>query len=215
MIDDLGNDETALARVVAMSWPLSGAVLPRLPHTFETAKALETSGKEVLLHLPMEPRDPGTRPGPGLVTTAMSVSQIASTVAANLEEVPQSVGVNNHMGSKATADPRVMNAVLAVLKKRGLFFVDSRTTDSTVAEVCARQLGVPVVSRKVFLDDTVEESAIVGQLLRAAGLARQDGSAVAIGHPHAMTLDVLERNVPALQREGIRLVKVSELVGRE
>jgi uncharacterized protein len=213
LVDDLGNDDAALRRLAGMAWPLTGAVLPALPRSAWSARTLRDSGKEVLLHLPMEPRDPGSRPGPGLVRTDMSAAEIVRVVETDLSDVPGAVGVNNHMGSKATANVRVMDTVLGVLRRRGLFFVDSRTTAATVAEQEARRLGVPAASRAVFLDDVLEPSAVEKQLEEAAERARRDGSAIAIGHPHPVTLGVLERVLPEIERSGVELVKVGEVVG--
>jgi len=215
VVDDLGNDRAALDRVVAIAEPLAGAVLPGLPRSRATALALRSAGKEVLLHLPMEPLDPGAKPGPGLVRTAMTPAEVGAVVSADLDDVPGAAGVNNHMGSKATADRRTMDAVLSVLGKRGLFFLDSRTTAFTVAAQEAGRLGVRCRSRSVFLDDVPEDAAIRAQLERAVAEARSEGAAVAIGHPHPATLAVLEQELPALREEGIRLVVVSELFAGE
>ena len=212
MIDDLGNDDAALARVAALPAAVAGAVLPGLARSRETANVLRAAGKEVLLHLPMEPVDPRARPGPGLVRTGMTRAQVAEVVAADLDDVPGAEGVNNHMGSRASADRPTMDAVLSVLKQRGLYFLDSRTTAFTVAAEEAGRLGVPCRSRSVFLDDVADESAIRNQLERALGDARSEGAAVAIGHPHPKTLAVLERELPRLGSRGVRLVRVSDLI---
>jgi uncharacterized protein len=213
LIDDLGNDDAALRRVAEMSWPMTGAVLPALPRSAWSARTLRGAGKEVLLHLPMEPRDPGSRPGPGLVRTNMSAADIVRVVEADLSDVPGAVGVNNHMGSKATANARVMDTVLEVLRQRGLFFIDSRTTAATVAEQEALRLGVPAASRAVFLDDVLESSAVEKQIWEAAERARRDGTAIAIGHPHPVTLGALEKVAPQLERSGVELVTAGGVVG--
>ena len=126
--------------------------------------------------------------------------------------MPGAVGVNNHMGSVATADPRVMRAVVGVLSRRGLFFLDSRTTDATVAEKTAEEAAVPAVSRRVFLDDVATEDAVRRQLEELVRRAKQEGEAVAIGHPYPATLAVLEKELPGLAGRGVRLVRVRELV---
>jgi len=134
VIDDLGNDRAAVARIAGWPFPVAGAVLPALSGSAPAARDLESAGKQVLLHLPMEPRRyPEMRPGPGVVLLSQSEEEIARTVEADLESVPGAVGVSNHMGSAATADPRVMRAVARVLARRGLFFVDSRTTGASVS----------------------------------------------------------------------------------
>jgi polysaccharide deacetylase 2 family uncharacterized protein YibQ len=214
VIDDLGNDMDAVRRVAAVPVALTAAVLPALARSRETADILRAAGKEILLHLPMEPLDPGANPGPGQVRVGMSRQEIAALVASDLADVPGARGVNNHMGSRASADRATMDAVLSVLRSRGLFFLDSRTTAFTVAAEEAARQGVACVSRSVFLDDAPEEAAIVAQLDRAVEEARSQGAAVAIGHPHAATLAVLERELPDLASRGIVLCRVSDLAGR-
>ncbi len=161
----------------------------------------------------MEPRGfPGVRPGPGVVLRSQSDEEIAATLRSDLETVPGAVGVNNHMGSAATADLRVMRAVAGVLAARGLFFVDSRTTGATVALEAAREARVPSASRRVFLDDVQKESAIEDSLSQLIAHAKKEGSAIAIGHPYVTTLAVLDRELPGLSARGVRLVKISEVV---
>jgi polysaccharide deacetylase 2 family uncharacterized protein YibQ len=188
-------------------------VLPELAGSADAARDLAGSGKEVLLHLPMEPRGyPQVRPGPGVVLVSQTDDEIARTVENDLASVPGAVGVNNHMGSAATADLRVMRAVARVLSRRGLFFVDSRTTDATVALDVARDARVPAASRKVFLDDVQREDAIETSLAGLVEKAKAEGGAIAIGHPYPTTLAVLDRELPRLSARGVRLVRVSELV---
>ncbi len=213
LIDDLGNDRAAVRRIASWPYPVAAAVLPGLPGSADAARALTSSGKEVLLHLPMEPHGyPGVRPGPGVVLRSQSDEEIAATLERDLDTVPGAAGINNHMGSAATADPRVMRAVARVLARRGLYFVDSRTTVSTVARDAAEAARVPSTSRRVFLDDIATPEAVgraFDDLLRRAAA---EGEALAIGHPHAATLDVLERELPTLAARGVRLVRVRELV---
>jgi len=213
LIDDIGNDRAAVRRIASWPYPVAAAVLPGLPGSADAARSLAASGKEVLLHLPMEPQGyPGVRPGPGVVLRSQSEAEISETLEKDLATVPGATGINNHMGSAATADPRVMRAIASVLARRGLFFVDSRTTVSTVARDEAEAARVPTTSRRVFLDD-VATPAGVGDAF--AGLLRKaaaEGEALAIGHPHPATLDVLERELPKLASRGVRLVKVRDLV---
>ena len=213
VIDDLGNDRAALERIARWPWPVAGAVLPGLPGSTDAARELARSGKEVLLHLPMEPDGyPAVQPGPGVILRSDSDEEIASTVAADLEWVPGAVGVNNHMGSAATADSRVMRAVVRVLSQRGLFLLDSRTTEASVARRVAEEGSVPAVSRRVFLDSVVSESAVARSFQQLLRTARTEGPAIAIGHPHRATMDVLERELPRLAEERVKLVPVSTLV---
>lgn len=213
VIDDLGNELAPAQRIAGWKQPVAGAVLPDLRWSAASAEALSNGGKEVLLHLPMEPEGyPRVRPGPGLVLRSQSDAEIERLIEEDLGTVPGAIGVNNHMGSAATADPRVMRAVVRVLSRRHLFFLDSRTTDATVAEKTAEEGSVRATSRRVFLDDVATESAIGAQLDELVRRAKQDGDAVAIGHPYPVTLFVLEKELAGLSQRGVRLVKVSELV---
>jgi uncharacterized protein len=212
VIDDLGNDREALERIAGWPYGVAGAVLPGLPGSAEAARRLAGSGKEVLLHLPMEPDGyPGVRPGPGVVLRSDTDEKIARIVTDDLESVPGAVGVNNHMGSAATADARVMRAVVRVLSQRGLFLVDSRTTEATVARRIADEASLPAVSRRVFLDTVTTDRAIERSYRDLLAKAKREGSALAIGHPHPATLALLERELPKLSRENVALVKVSQL----
>lgn len=212
VIDDLGNDREALERIARWPFPVAGAVLPGLPDSAEAARLLSSSGKEVLLHLPMEPDGyPRVRPGPGVVLRSDSDEKIERTVAEDLDSVPGAVGVNNHMGSAATADPRVMRAVVRVLSGRRLFLLDSRTTEATVARRIADEASLPAVSRRVFLDAVESPDGIERAFRDLLSKARKDGSALAIGHPHPATLSLLERELPLLAGQHVELVTVSSL----
>jgi polysaccharide deacetylase 2 family uncharacterized protein YibQ len=212
VIDDLGNDREALERIARWPFPVAGAVLPGLPDSADAARRLSGSGKEVLLHLPMEPDGyPRVRPGPGVVLRADSDEKIAQTVAEDLDSVPGAVGVNNHMGSAATADARVMRAVVRVLAARRLFLLDSRTTEATVARRVADEAALPAVSRRVFLDAVESPEAIDRAFRDLLRKARTDGPALAIGHPHPATLALLERELPLLAGKHVELVTVGSL----
>ena len=212
VIDDLGNDTPAVERIASWPYPVCGAVLPALPGSGRAARSLEQSGKQVILHLPMEPRRyPQMQPGPGVVLRSQDEEEITRTVEADLDSVPGAAGVSNHMGSAATADPRVMRVVARVLARRGLFFLDSRTTGATVAREAALKERVPAVSRRVFLDDVATEEAVGRAVDELVLHARAEGFAVALGHPYPATLAVLERELPKMAGRGVRLVKVGEL----
>ena len=213
VVDDLGNELAPATRIAGWKEPVAGAVLPDLRWSAASAEALARGGHEVLLHLPMEPEGyPRVRPGPGLVLRSQSDAEIERLLEEDLATVPGAVGVNNHMGSAATADARVMRAVSRVLARRHLFFLDSRTTDATVAERTAEEASVRAASRRVFLDDVAREDAIRAQLDELVRRAHQEGAAIAIGHPYPVTLFVLEKELPEMGKRGVELVKVSELV---
>jgi len=212
IVDDLGSDRSAADSLLALPFPLTISVLPHLPVSAEVAEEAFRRGDEVLLHLPMESESNGTQPEKIELRMGMYAGQVESVLAGMLETVPHAAGVNNHQGSRATADPALMEALMPALRQRGLFFIDSRTTAATVAYDTAERLGVRAASRKVFLDDTPAREAILAQLELAAGEALRNGEAIAIGHPHPATIATLAEGVPRIEARGIRLVFASALV---
>jgi polysaccharide deacetylase 2 family uncharacterized protein YibQ len=212
IIDDLGNDPAEAKSVVALPFPVTASVLPHHEFSTQTADEAWRRGDQVILHLPMQPIDDGAKPEAIELHVGMPASDVQSTLAGMLATVPHAVGVNNHEGSRATADPKLMAELMPLLRARGLFFIDSRTTAATVAYQAAERDGVRAASRKVFLDDTPTREAVLAQLKLAARDATHDGSAIAIGHPHPETIAALREGVPELERGGIHLVLASDLV---
>jgi hypothetical protein len=212
IIDDLGYDRSAADAVLALGFPLTVSVLPHLPLSGELAEEAQRRGDQVMLHLPMESEADGAKPEDIELRVGMSAAQVDATLAGMLETVPYAAGVNNHQGSRATADPALMQALMPALRQRGLFFVDSRTDAKTVAYDMAERAGVPAASRKVFLDDDASRDAILRQLALAARDAQRDGFTIAIGHPRPATITALAEGVPPLEARGIHLVFASELV---
>lgn len=214
VVDDLGRSVEDVDRLAALGVPLSYAVLPFESRTPEVVAALARHDAEVLLHLPMEGRN-GADPGPGALTLGMGRRRMLAATREALAAVPGAAGVNNHMGSVLSAHASSMRLVLGELAARGLFFVDSRTTADTVGYAAARQLGMPAAQRDVFLDPDLDPEAIRGQFHRLLEVAHREGSAVAIAHPHPVTLRVLEEEIPAALDLGYRFVPVSLLLDRE
>ncbi len=212
IIDDLGYDRSAADAVLALGFPLTVSVLPHLPLSSELAEEAQRRGDQVMLHLPMESEADGAKPEDIELRVGMSAARVDATLAGMLETVPYAAGVNNHQGSRATADPALMQALMPALRQRGLFFVDSRTDAKTVAYDMAERAGVPAASRKVFLDDSASREAILKQLNLAARDAQRDGFTIAIGHPRSATIAALAEGVPPLEARGIQLVFASELV---
>jgi len=215
IVDDLGHDRVAADSLIALPFPITISVLPNLPLSSEVAEEAYHRGDQVLLHLPMESGREGFEGAPGEASelrVGMTPRQVASAVDAMLETVPHAAGVNNHQGSRATADLTLMQALMPVLRQRNLFFIDSRTTALTVAYDAAETSGVRAASRKVFLDDTATRDAVLAQLDLAARDAIRDGSAIAIGHPHPATIEALSEGAPRLEARGIQLVFASQLV---
>jgi uncharacterized protein len=213
VIDDVGYSLAGLNEFLALPFPLAFSVLPDLPHSREAGQLITAAGKELLVHLPMEPAG-GMNPGPGAVLTSQSDEQIQQLLEASLAKLPQAVGLNNHMGSRATTDRRVMGVVLGFLRDRGLFFLDSRTTANTVGPEMAAELGVRLLERDVFLDNENSAAYIEGALAGGARTARLRGSAVLIGHVQNVELaGELRRLLPGLADAGVRLVAPSVLAG--
>jgi polysaccharide deacetylase 2 family uncharacterized protein YibQ len=213
LLDDAGQSQDLLGMAIALPDSVGVAILPFLPHSAEVARAMHAAGHEVWLHLPMEPEGyPRSNPGPGAVLTTMTDGEIRAAVHAALNNVPHVIGVNNHMGSKATADLRTMTWVMQELKGRGVSFIDSRTTRRTVAEEAARAQRVPVNRRHVFLDNERTEAAVRRQLAEAITRCRMEGEAIAIGHLARVTIEVLLDEYPTFSERGADLVAPSDLV---
>jgi len=213
VIDDLGQDMQRTRAVLALPYPLTFSVLPHLPASHETSAAAALAGREVMLHLPMEPIGDHISPGQGAILVGMRAPEVARIVDADLDSVPNAAGVNNHMGSRATSDPALMAAVMKDLAARRLYFIDSRTAPSTVALDAARQAGIPAFYRSVFLDDTETVDYTLSQLRIFRSVVERQGTALAIGHPHPTTLAALGKFLPELEGDDIELVPASQLVG--
>lgn len=212
IVDDLGYDPAAARTVLALPGRISVAVLPNLPDSPLIAEEAHRRGIQVLLHLPMESVAGEDKAEKIELHVGEPAGEVGRVMDEMLATVPYAAGVNNHQGSRATADSALMAAVAGALRSRGLFFIDSRTSATSHALEAALRAGVPAAARNIFLDDDEQSAAIRRQLERAERLAREQGSCVAIGHPHAATLDVLSQMLPEIEARGIRLVSASEIV---
>lgn len=213
IIDDLGYQLAPGLRVARLPAPVAVAVLPHTPYANTLASAAHARGKQVMLHLPMQALGAQVSLGPGGIYLDTQRMELRETLTAALNSVPHVAGVNNHMGSLVTAHPGLMRWLMEELADRQpLYWVDSRTTTQTVALEFAHALAVPALRRDVFLDHTLTPAAVAAQFARLKQLARAQGSAVGIGHPHAVTLDFLESALPALAEQCIRLVAPGELL---
>lgn len=213
VIDDLGYARNGVAEgLLALDLPLSIAILPELPQSRAVLDRAKSSGHCVLLHLPMEGSDPLPMEMP-VVSAAMADDEITALVARYVESLPGIDGVNNHQGSHATEDTRVMTAALSVIAGRPLFFLDSLTSQKSVAYNTAVEMGIPAAINNVFIDADTDDPGEVGERLhRLVALAHKHGSAVGIGHPHRWTLEALREYRPYLLNAGVELVAVSEVV---
>lgn len=212
ILDDVGYDLEAAQKAATLPVPLTFSVLPGTPFARPAAEMLAGRGFEILCHLPMEPVANAAAAGPGSILVAMGDEEIRRRTLEGFRSVPHARGVNNHMGSLATADARVMREILSTLKGTGAFFIDSRTSGRSIAFATARELGIPAASRDVFLDDDRREAAVRKQVAELAARAQRDGSAIGIGHLHPATLRVLAEELPRLADRGFRFVPVSALV---
>lgn len=212
IIDDMGASPRELQALLSIGQPLTFSVIPSLAHAREVAEKAHAAGREVMVHMPMEPvgypRQPMEKVG---VLVAMSDAEIANRVNSYFRTVPHAVGANNHMGSQFTQSAEKMEVVLKVLQEKGMFFVDSMTSPASAGLKTARALGVRCAARQVFLDNVQDEALIGKQLAQAVSIARKKGSAIAICHPHPATIRALQALMPQLAREGITFVPASAL----
>lgn len=214
VIDDWGYAWEAADAFLSLPFPLNIAVIPYLPYSVSHARRAAENGHQVLLHLPMEPTTPGWTLGEGGITTTMEDEEIRETVAAALQAVPFVTAVNNHMGSKATADRRVMSAVLESVGSSGVLFLDSRTTVHSVVLEEADRAGVTAVANDHFIDPDRDVDLISQRILRGGDVAKDRGWAVVIGHVRTETYRGLVNALPKLYEKGVRLARIDEIVER-
>lgn len=213
VIDDLGEGGKLSREIVGMDLPLTLSVLPFASHAKEIALEANLKGKEVILHLPMEPHDyPKVRPGEGVLLNKMDEAELLRQLSRDIEAVPHIKGASNHMGSRLMEDPGKMRIILSDLKRRGLFFLDSRTTPQTVGFRTAKSIGVRAAEKTLFLDHSSREKDIRERMEELTRIALLKGKAIGIGHPHPSTVKVLKEMIPKMQEKGIEIVPLSELV---
>ena len=211
VIDDMGVDRKRSERAAALPAPLTLSWLPYAHDVGQQAAAARAAGHEILLHAPMQPQG-HQDPGPNALLVNLSTDEIRRRVDADLDLLPEAVGLNNHMGSRFTRDAHAMAPVIDELKRRGLLFLDSRTTGGSVGADEARAAGVPYAVRDVFLDDVMTVAAVQAQLAKVEEVARRRGFAVAIGHPHDATIEALGPWLRALPAHGFVQVPLSAIV---
>ena len=215
IIDDLGEQHQAGLRAIELPGPVAVAFLPGARYTPGQADFAHRRGKEVLLHLPLQP-GAAARAHPATLRADSGAEEVREVLRRALDSVPHAAGVNNHQGSLMTALPEPMDLLMREVALRpGLYFVDSRTSSLSVAYRAARHHGVPAAERNVFLDTHRGEAAVRQALEELVVRALRDERALAIGHPYPETLKVLAEELPKLGRYGIRLVAPSELIARQ
>ncbi|MEN6543763.1 divergent polysaccharide deacetylase family protein [Parvibaculum sp.] len=208
VIDDMGANRKGTERAMGLPAPITFAFLPYTRNVASSVKLSRERGHEILVHVPMEPVGKDD-PGPHALRVGETDDQLKADLAWCLDQFGGYVGINNHMGSRFTSDAKGMALVMATLKDRGLMFLDSRTSAQTQAANAARAAGLPTVSRDVFLDNDEEGGEVKAELSRLEQIALKHGVAIAIGHPHPITLDMLEKWIPDAQARGFTLVPLT------
>ncbi|MDX1707570.1 MAG: divergent polysaccharide deacetylase family protein [Desulfobacterales bacterium] len=212
IIDDLGYDKKMAKKFAQLNVSLTFSILPHSPFQKNIVQMAKSKGLEIMLHLPMEPVEyPEVDPGPGTLLTTMSADELIAQLDKNLDALPNVKGVNNHMGSRLTAESTQLYQIFSVLKKRELYFIDSRTSADSLCEPSARLFQIPFAQRDVFLDHDPTPEFIRNQIKELVRIARRNGQAVGILHPHAATLATLREILPELQKQ-VQLVPASKIV---
>ena len=214
IIDDIGYDLWPVKEIIRMNAPITLSILPHCPYSTESAERAYRAGKEILLHLPMEPSDyPEKNPGDGALFVSMSDVDIRNQLDANFTSVPHASGVNNHMGSRFMEDEKKLEVVLKELRERKLFFIDSYTTKNTKGKKVARNVGVPFAGRDVFIDnnsDFADTMEILEDMIEKRGNWH---TLIIIGHTYESTIQALKKAIPLFRSSGIEIVPLSELTG--
>ena len=213
VIDDFGyRNDSVSDRFLNLPVPLTCAVLPGHSQSASIAKKALKSGKEVIIHMPMESSVSMTGEDEFKLKVGMTSEEIEWRLNEALKEIPEAIGINNHQGSKATTNGKVMGVVASVLKNKNKFFLDSRTSSKTVGEKTMRSVGVLTARRHIFLDNDLNIDNISKQLDKLVALSQKKGMAIGIGHVKANTLKVLEREIPILLERGFEFKFVSQVV---
>jgi len=213
IIDDIGYADLISDQLRELGIPLTAAIIPAAPYARSEAQKIHEYGLEEIIHLPMQPKDPANHhPRDQFVLIDSSAAEIQVLLQKAREVVPYARGLNNHMGSLLTSNPQAMRRVLELVKRAGLFFVDSRTTPSSLAYALAREMKIKTFKRDVFLDDEQSYQYSSGQIKQLVELARRNGRALAIGHPFPSTLAALRDAVPWLKQQKVEVVFASALL---
>lgn len=211
VIDDCGSDMKTLEGLNKLPIPLTYAVMPNKPHTSESAESGYDAGRKIFVHLPMEAMHIGSSEKT-YIAKDMSDKEVKETANDLLDQVPHAVGMNNHQGSLATADPRLMKDVMAVLKQRHLAYLDSRTNKDSVGEQTASAAGISTTRNNLFIDNDKDVELIKNRLRQGGQIAKSNGSAVVIGHCRPYTLQAIKESIDELHKEGIDIVFVTDLM---
>ncbi|CCH47750.1 divergent polysaccharide deacetylase family protein [Pseudodesulfovibrio piezophilus] len=211
VIDDIGENMKVLHGLVALDFPITLAVWPHASFTRQAVKLIRETQHDLIIHFPMEPMGyPKYNPGEDALFVTMSASEIRAQIALNLSQIPEAIGVNNHMGSRFTSDKKGMKIALSEFKQKGLFFLDSLTTSQSVAKSIASEVGIPFYERDVFIDNIKNIDAIIHQLKKAEKVTLKQGHSIVIGHPYPQTLAALQKWSKG-RNKMIQLISLSQL----
>ncbi|MBJ9989128.1 divergent polysaccharide deacetylase family protein [Paenibacillus sp. S28] len=215
IIDDFGNGQGGTEEMLSLPIKLTVAIMPFLPTSKTDAELAHKQGHDVIVHMPMEPKQGNPKwLGPGAITSNMSNEEIRQRVEEAIDNVPYAVGMNNHMGSKITGDERIMSIVLEVCRERGLFFVDSKTNYHSVVGKLAVQMGMPPVANNIFLDDRHTVSHVSKQMKAVETWASEHQNCVTIGHVGVQgkkTAEAIRQSITGMQNS-VSFVGISDLV---
>ena len=212
IIDDVGNDDKIFRKFTELGVPVTFSILPGERYSKYIATEARKLNYEVMLHLPMEPHGSWSDPGSHAILSAMSGEQMIRQLSEDLDPVPHAAGGNNHMGSLLTENDFAMRILLEEIHKRGLFFIDSRTSTQTVAYSIAKSIGVKSEDRDVFLDNEPDIAYIKGQIDAAIRIAKKKGEATVIGHAKSQTAAAIREKLPDFEKQGIELVTISRVL---
>ena len=215
IIDDIGYRLQDDLQSLTLPGPVAYAILPHAPHTEKMSQLASRKNKEILLHQPMQAMEKNEYLGPGALTLNMSHKEFLQTLNININAVQNLIGINNHMGSLLTRHPGHMQWLMETMKANGQFYVDSLTSDDSVASRLARENNIPYLTRDVFLDNKLDAKYIRGQFMELIKVAKRKGSALGIGHPHPVTTAVLLNVLKDVEQHGVKLIGLKSLVHKK
>lgn len=213
VIDDMGVNRKMTRKAIELPAPITASFLPYAGNLESQTARAKAAGHELMLHMPMQPFSPYKDAGAGALTVSMNESEILAALDSALSAFDGKVGINNHMGSRFTANPDLMRIVLDELNRRGLLFLDSVTSKYSVGYETAREIGMPAAKRQVFLDNTAQE--IPARLKELERYASKHGAAIGIGHPRKATVEALQNWMPDAAERGFVFVPVSTIAAQQ
>lgn len=215
IIDDIGYKFQEDLRALALPGPVAYAILPHAPHTKRMSQIAAQRGKDILLHQPMQAMGKNQYLGPGALTLNMTREEFLQTLNINMSKIPNLIGINNHMGSLLTRHPGHMQWLMESIKSNGQFYVDSLTSDYSVAARLAKENNIPYLTRDIFLDNKQNIAYIRGQFKALIKVAKHKGYAIGIGHPHASTVEVLSQELQDVGKYGVKFVSIKSLIRKQ